>query len=183
MRWGLNAQQRAGLGLPDDLEQNSWRFGLRRMLLGYAVGTGDSCDDIEPYDEIGGLDAALIGPLVALLDALEVAHAELSQPAPAAQWGTRLHALLQVFFLAETEHDDYLLVQLQGLCETWLQTCESVGLEDALAVDGGARSLARRPGPGALVPALSGRLGELLHPDAHACHPLQGGVPAGHERW
>lgn len=132
VRWGLNAQQRAGLGLPDDLEQNSWRFGLRRMLLGYAVGTGDSCDDIEPYDEIGGLDAALIGPLVALLDALEVAHAELSQPAPAAQWGTRLHALLQVFFLAETEHDDYLLVQLQGLCETWLQTCESVGLEDAL---------------------------------------------------
>lgn len=132
VRWGLNAQQRAGLGLPDDLEQNSWRFGLRRMLLGYAVGTGDSCDDIEPYDEIGGLDAALIGPLVALLDALEVAHGELSQPAPAVQWGARLHALLQVFFLAESEHDDYLLMQLQGLCETWLQTCESVGLEDAL---------------------------------------------------
>ena len=132
VRWGLNAEQRASLGLPDDLEQNSWRFGLRRMLLGYAVGAGESCDGIEPYDEIGGLDAALIGPLVALLDALEVAHAELSRPAPAAQWGERLNALLQVFFLAESEHDDYLLVQLQTLCDTWLGTCESVGLQDLL---------------------------------------------------
>lgn len=37
VRWGMNAEQRAGLGLPDELEQNSWHFGLRRMLLGYAV--------------------------------------------------------------------------------------------------------------------------------------------------
>ncbi|MDD2060257.1 exodeoxyribonuclease V subunit gamma [Pseudomonas sp. GD03860] len=132
IRWGLNAEQRASLGLPADLEQNSWRFGLRRMLLGYAVGVGEACDGIEPYDEIGGLDAALIGPLVALLDALEVAYQQLSQPATATHWGERLHALLQVFFLAENEHDDYLLVQLQTLRETWLQTCESVALQDLL---------------------------------------------------
>ena len=132
IRWGLNAEQRASLGLPADLEQNSWRFGLRRMLLGYAVGVGEACDGIEPYDEIGGLDAALIGPLVALLDALEVAYQQLSLPATATQWGERLHALLQVFFLAENEHDDYLLVQLQTLRETWLQTCESVALQDLL---------------------------------------------------
>ncbi|MNZ35003.1 RecBCD enzyme subunit RecC [compost metagenome] len=69
---------------------------------------------------------------MALLDALEIAYQQLSTPATAAQWGERLHALLQVFFLAETEHDDYLLVQLQTLRETWLQTCESVGLEDLL---------------------------------------------------
>jgi exodeoxyribonuclease V gamma subunit len=132
IRWGLNAEQRAGLGLPTALEQNSWRFGLRRMLLGYAVGTGQGCDGIEPYDEIGGLDAALIGPLVALLDALEVAHHELSHPASPQQWGERLHGLLQVFFEASNEHDDYLLVQLEELREQWLQTCESVGLGDEL---------------------------------------------------
>lgn len=132
IRWGLNAEQRASLGLPAGLEQNSWRFGLRRMLLGYAVGAGEGCDGIEPFDEIGGLDAALIGPLVALLDALEIAYQQLSEAATAAQWGERLRALLQVFFLAESEHDDYLLVQLQGLRETWLETCESVGLDDLL---------------------------------------------------
>jgi exodeoxyribonuclease V gamma subunit len=132
VRWGLNAEQRATLELPAGLEQNSWHFGLRRMLLGYAVGAGASCDGIEPYDEIGGLDAALIGPLVALIDALEVAYRELSSPASAGDWGARLNALLQVFFRAENEHDDYLLVQLQSLCEDWLETCEMVGLEDLL---------------------------------------------------
>lgn len=132
VRWGLNAEQRATLELPTGLEQNSWHFGLRRMLLGYAVGAGASCDGIEPYDEIGGLDAALIGPLVALIDALEVAYRELSSPASAVDWGARLNALLQVFFRAESDHDDYLLVQLQSLCEDWLETCEMVGLEDLL---------------------------------------------------
>ena len=132
IRWGLNAEQRATLGLPEGLEQNSWRFGLRRMLLGYAVGVGEGCDGIEPYDEIGGLDAALIGPLVALLDALDVAYQVLSQPATAAQWGERLHALLQVFFLAEGEHDEFLLMQLQELRDGWLEVCEGVGLQDLL---------------------------------------------------
>ena len=132
VRWGMNAEQRAGLGLPGELEQNSWRFGLRRMLLGYAVGSGEACDGIEPYDEIGGLDAALIGPLVALLDALQIAHQELSRPASPEQWGVRLQALMQVFFLASNEHDDYLLAQLELLRETWLETCESVGLHDEL---------------------------------------------------
>jgi exodeoxyribonuclease V gamma subunit len=132
IRWGMNAEQRAGLGLPQELEQNSWRFGLRRMLLGYAVGSASACEGIEPYDEIGGLDAALIGPLVALLDALEIAHHELTQPAPPKQWGVRLQALIQLFFKASNEHDDYLLAQLEELRETWLDTCESVGLQDEL---------------------------------------------------
>ncbi|MDZ3995393.1 exodeoxyribonuclease V subunit gamma [Pseudomonas sp. Teo4] len=132
IRWGLSAHQRASLGLPEGLEQNSWRFGLRRMLLGYAVGVGESCDGIEPYDEIGGLDAALIGPLVALLDALDVACEALRQPATATQWGERLHALLQVFFLPEGDHDEFLLMQLQELRDSWLEVCETVGLQDLL---------------------------------------------------
>ncbi|TNB92121.1 exodeoxyribonuclease V subunit gamma [Pseudomonas jessenii] len=132
VRWGMNAGQRAGLGLPDELEQNSWHFGLRRMLLGYAVGSSSACAGIEPYDEIGGLDAALIGPLVALLDALELAHHELTQVAQPKVWGQRLQILMQLFFKASNEHDDYLLTQLEELRETWLQTCESVGLVDEL---------------------------------------------------
>jgi len=132
VRWGLTAQQRAGLGLPEGLEQNSWHFGLRRMLLGYAVGAGTAYEGIEPYDEIGGLDAALIGPLVALIDALEVAHREFSRAATPEVWGLRLQGLLQVFFLADSEHDDYLLSQLEQLRETWMETCETVALDDEL---------------------------------------------------
>ncbi|MBD8476487.1 exodeoxyribonuclease V subunit gamma [Pseudomonas sp. CFBP 8770] len=132
IRWGLHAPHRQHLGLPIELEQNTWRFGLRRMLLGYAVGTGVGCSDIEPYDEIGGLDAALIGPLAALLDALEVACQQLDRTASPAEWGVRLHQMLQLFFTADTEHDEYLLNQLEELREEWLQTCEAVGLVEAL---------------------------------------------------
>ena len=132
VRWGMDADQRAGLGLPNELEQNSWRFGLRRMLLGYAVGDFGACADIEPYDEIGGLDAALIGPLVALLDALEYSHQQLLRPARPQEWGSRLQVLMQLFFKPSNEHDDYLLTQLEELRESWLETCESVGLEEEL---------------------------------------------------
>ncbi|MFJ4194766.1 exodeoxyribonuclease V subunit gamma [Pseudomonas sp. NPDC089534] len=132
VRWGLNAEQRAGLGLPDELEQNSWSFGLRRMLLGYAVGSANAYEQIEPYDEIGGLDAALIGPLVALLDALELAHEELMQPARPQEWGRRLQGLMQVFFKAGDEHDEYLISQLEELREAWLETCDAVRLQDEL---------------------------------------------------
>src|SRR5690606_34735723 len=87
IRWGLDGERRAALGLPEGLEQNTWRFGLRRMLLGYAVGSGAAYGEIEPFDEIGGLDAALIGPLVKLLDALDALHRRLARRASPPQWG------------------------------------------------------------------------------------------------
>jgi exonuclease V gamma subunit len=42
VRWGLDAAHRSGLGfaasVQADLAQNTWAFGLRRLLLGYALG-------------------------------------------------------------------------------------------------------------------------------------------------
>jgi exodeoxyribonuclease V gamma subunit len=132
VRWGLDAEQRSRLDLPEGLTQNTWRFGLRRMLLGYAVGGGAALGDIEPFDEVGGLDAALVGPLVDLLDALDAAQAALAQPARPAEWGARLQALLALFFSAQDEHDEYLLEQLENLRERWLELCEDVALDEEL---------------------------------------------------
>jgi exodeoxyribonuclease V gamma subunit len=70
--------------------------------------------------------------LVALLDALEIAHHELTQQASPRQWSSRLQALVSLFFQASNEHDDYLLSELEALRETWLENCESVGLQDEL---------------------------------------------------
>ncbi|MEH6387393.1 MAG: exodeoxyribonuclease V subunit gamma [Pseudomonas profundi] len=135
IRWGLDAERRAELGLPAGLHANTWRFGLRRMLLGYAVGTGEPCGDIEPYDEIGGLDAALIGPLVKLLDTLDHSCTELAGQASCAVWGERFRHLLQAFFRVDTERDERLLTQLQEGLDGWLELCESVALEDALPLN------------------------------------------------
>lgn len=132
IRWGLDGERRAALGLPAGLEQNTWRFGLRRMLLGYAVGRGAACGDIEPYDEIGGLDAALIGPLVALLDALDALHRRLAQTHAPAGWGEVLNALLADFFLAQSERDQILLGQLGEALDDWQALCEGVDLDEPL---------------------------------------------------
>lgn len=132
IRWGLDQQRRAQQGLPAGLDSNSWRFGLRRMLLGYAAGSGSAWAGIEPYDEIGGLDAALVRPLSRLLEQLDKHEQALSTPASPNQWGERLRRLLTDFFEPQGERDQLLLAQLQDGLEHWLELCDGVGLSEAL---------------------------------------------------
>lgn len=132
VRWGLDAQQRESLDMPAGLEQNTWRFGVRRMLLGYAAGRGPALNGIEPYDEVSGLEAALAGPLLTLLDHLEVAREDLQQPATPALWVERLRSLLKVFFRPVSDAEELLLNQLLKLLDTWLRTCESAQYAEQL---------------------------------------------------
>lgn len=124
VRWGVDAAQRESLSMPPGLEQNTWRFGLRRMLLGYASGQAPALGGVEPYDEVAGLEAALAGPLLAFIERLDVARQDLAAPAPPVVWGERLQALLRVFFKAQSEADQLLLDQLLALLDQWLATCE-----------------------------------------------------------
>ncbi|MBK5355427.1 exodeoxyribonuclease V subunit gamma [Pseudomonas sp. TH41] len=130
IRWGLDGAQRESLDMPAGLEQNTWRFGLRRMLLGYAAGKGPALDGIEPYDEVSGLEAALAGPLLTLLDHLEIARIDLQQPAPPKLWVERLQSLLKVFFLPVDEADELLVNQLLRLLEDWLKTCDQAQFDE-----------------------------------------------------
>lgn len=129
IRWGLDAAQRENLGFPAGLEANSWRFGLQRMLMGYAVGDGPPVQDIQPYDEVGGLTAALIGPLDRLLERLDTARDLLTQPTSPRQWLDRLQQLLADFFLIETERDERLIAQLIQLLEGWLEICDQAAFD------------------------------------------------------
>lgn len=133
VRWGLHARHRESLGLPLAPDGNTWQFGLRRMLLGYAVGsTGGAWQDIEPYDEIGGLDAALLGPLAALLERLEAAWSSLGQDASPAGWCLRLRGLLADFFDAGEGDDAYTLQQLDLALERWQTACTAARLDGLL---------------------------------------------------
>ncbi|MCS4292822.1 exodeoxyribonuclease V gamma subunit [Comamonas sp. BIGb0152] len=132
VRWGLDAAQRARIGLAQAGETNSWRFGLRRMMLGFAVGRGEALDDIQPYDEIGGLDAAALGGLAALLRALEQACDLLAQDASPSDWVARAREVLALLFAPQQEHEKLLQMQLlQGL-ERWLGQCEAAAFDEAL---------------------------------------------------
>lgn len=132
VRWGLDKQHREGLGLGAAGEQNAWIFGVRRMLLGYASGAGASFDGIEPYAEVGGLDAALAGSLAQLIETLLAWRAALAQARTPAEWGEQARALLAAFFDATEEGDRLTLGQLQDALRDWLETCENAEFAEAV---------------------------------------------------
>jgi len=130
VRWGLDRRHREGLGLGPAGEQNAWIFGIRRMLLGYASGSGDAFGDIEPYGEVGGLDAALAGSLAQLVETLLAWRAALAQPRTPDEWGNQARALLAAFFDAREEADRLTLNQLNDTLNAWLETCEGAGFDE-----------------------------------------------------
>ena len=135
VRWGLHAAQRATLGLQACGDTNSWHFGLRRMLLGYATGAlDDGHAGIEPYAEVAGLTAGLAGALAELLGQLEAWWADCTQPRPAQAWGPRLRSLLQAFFAAADDADRALLTALDDALTGWLLACEHAGFDEAVAL-------------------------------------------------
>lgn len=107
IRWGIDAQHRASFDQPA-YEETTWRFGLRRLMLGVALPSGgrETFAGILAYDEIEGQKAALLGRLVdaceTLFDlakrldaartvsewhvAFEEAIAATVAPRPGAQW-------------------------------------------------------------------------------------------------
>ncbi len=132
VRWGLDQAHRSGLGLGPAGEQNAWIFGVRRMLLGYASGGGASFAGIEPYAEVGGLDAALAGSLAQLVEALLHWRALLAEPRSPAEWGVQARALLAAFFKAGEEGDRLTLGQLDDSLNSWLDTCEFAQFDEAV---------------------------------------------------
>ncbi len=137
IRWGLNGEHRADWGFQDvdgdGAPPHTWRFGLRRMLLGYAAGPdAPAWRGIEPYGEPGGLDAALLGPLEALVDALERHWRIFAVPGTPAQWLRRFLDLEADLFLAEDERDDYTLKRFRESVQDWFEACEAAGLEEAM---------------------------------------------------
>ncbi|MFC4277315.1 exodeoxyribonuclease V subunit gamma [Achromobacter aloeverae] len=136
IRWGLHDEQRRSLGLPaadTAAAPNTWLFGMRRVLLGYAVGArGGDWQGIEPYGDVGGLDAALLGNLAELVAALEHWWRELAEPTAPERWGERLRGLLEAFFEEEASTDGLVLRQLRGQLQAWLEICAQANVTEPL---------------------------------------------------
>ncbi len=132
IRWGLSPDHRKRLDLASCGEQNTWLFGLSRMLLGYACGDEGPFAGIEPYEEIGGLDAAAVGGLAALTLALQRWQDRLSQAATPGEWGEQLHELLLAFFSASDERDQLTLAALENALQNWQLACAEADFTEPL---------------------------------------------------
>ncbi|NTV12949.1 MAG: exodeoxyribonuclease V subunit gamma [Desulfobulbaceae bacterium] len=91
IRWGIDEADRAALGLPATRE-NTWRFGLDRLLLGYAMdaSTGGVFADILPYGGMESGTSEVLGKLLDFSEILLTRVRQLSAPRPLAAWSELL---------------------------------------------------------------------------------------------
>jgi exodeoxyribonuclease V gamma subunit len=104
IRWGVDREHRARTSGADFEEQTSWRHGLDRLLLGYAL-TKDFEDEGLPLpcDMVEDETALLLGKLARYFDELQSAAAELAHPRAPSGWSKCLKTLIERFF-ATTEN-------------------------------------------------------------------------------
>ncbi|PWI35207.1 exodeoxyribonuclease V subunit gamma [Vibrio albus] len=114
IRWGIDAQTAQDFALPD-YEQNTWLFGVQRMLLGYAMaetdGEGSDClfsgpgGDIAPYSEVQGMDAELAGKLARFVERIGYYRRVLAVPLSAGEWREQLFSMLEDCFSPELDSE------------------------------------------------------------------------------
>lgn len=107
IRWGLDSTTGSEFNLPDT-KQNTWLFGIQRMLLGYAMHESinvyeTSTQSIAPYNEVQGMDAEIAGKFAHFIDRITSYRCELAQAQSIGDWQALLYRLIDDFFLVELE--------------------------------------------------------------------------------
>jgi exodeoxyribonuclease V gamma subunit len=121
IRWGIDAAHRASLALPATAE-HTWRFGLDRLLLGYALPGGNErlFGDILPYDEVEGGLGQVLGRFLSFAEAAMELNTLLAPSRTMAQWAQVLRTTLARFF----DPDDAREAELEAL-STAINTLEA----------------------------------------------------------
>jgi len=125
VRWGIDGDHR-GRVCGSAFDENSWRFGIERMMLGTAMGDGgrDVFGNTSPFVGIEGQDCLLLGRFVDVLERLFRLVDRIGQPWTPAEWETLLNEALAAFFSADADQL-YPLTQIRS----WLMDFVSLSRE------------------------------------------------------
>ncbi|MGV3534115.1 MAG: exodeoxyribonuclease V subunit gamma, partial [Chthoniobacteraceae bacterium] len=107
IRWGIDAAHRETFDLPAEV-QNTWRAGLDRLLLGYAMSGDEDATfgGILPSPDIEGDLADLLGNFAQFCDQLFTRLLALGKARSLREWETALRELLDAFFDDRDESAD-----------------------------------------------------------------------------
>lgn len=132
IRWGKDEESRRKLHLPA-FPQNTWKAGLERLLLGYAMpGQGENIfTGILPFDHIEGEETAVLGKFLEFLDLLFSRVAALTKSRTLQEWAETLHGLLLSFF-QENDNTSDDIQMLRDIFNDWRKIQELVGFEDKI---------------------------------------------------
>jgi exodeoxyribonuclease V gamma subunit len=106
IRWGIDEKHKEELGLPS-FPQNTWRAGLDRLLLGFAMPGREEglFSGILPYDPIEGEESRILGAFAEFVEKLFHQSASLGEPRTLEAWREELAGVLDDFFEPGEETD------------------------------------------------------------------------------
>ncbi|NOQ94191.1 MAG: exodeoxyribonuclease V subunit gamma, partial [Methylophaga sp.] len=141
-RWGLSGKDKATLGLPE-IEANTWRAGLDRLLLGYAMPINTDGEDWGlfdgqlGFDGISGERADTMAQLCAFIDKLDRYRNRLKAESDSVQWQQLLLSLLDDFFIATSEQgsDEAELLLIRKTLDSLIETTELAQFERKMKID------------------------------------------------
>ncbi|NTU58676.1 MAG: exodeoxyribonuclease V subunit gamma [Chlorobiaceae bacterium] len=103
IRWGMDENTRKMLNLPP-YRENSWRAGLDRLLLGYAMtDEGMLYEGILPYDVES--EAETLGKLADFVDAIEKLSARFDRTQSLESWRELFFWMLDIFVSPDAESE------------------------------------------------------------------------------
>ena len=138
VRWGLNPTHRQKWGVPSNMphaQQNTWAYGLQRLILGYAAGQAEgnaAWQGVLPLPQVSGLSALKVGYLAQWLEAVSISLAQLNANHAPAEWCSVMHDLMARFFEADNEADERMLLRLKQELTQWQSLCEQAALSEPL---------------------------------------------------
>ena len=99
IRWGIDERHKTRLGLPA-FPQNTWRAGLERLLLGFAMPGREErlFSGILPYDPVEGGETRVLGSLAEFAQKLFEVESSLGRLRTLETWRRKLEGVLNDFF-------------------------------------------------------------------------------------
>ena len=120
----------SGFDLPPRNE-NTWSFGLRRMLMGYAMPESEGIyQDVYPFDASQGIAAERIGRLATFIEQIENLVQTIEQPRQITEWILYINQLLENFFTPEAH--EYPLDRVRRNLEDLKQQLDDAGFGEPL---------------------------------------------------
>lgn len=135
IRWGIDGEHRRRHGQPDT-GQNTWRFGLDRLLLGHALpGHGrETFAGVLPYDELEGQSSAPLGKLAELCSRLFSLLRALEEPRTVPEWQEAFGELIDGL-LADEDRGGWEVEPLRSAIFALVADASAVGYDEPIALE------------------------------------------------
>ena len=103
IKWGIDKRFRELKGAPP-YEQNTWKFGFDRMLLGYSMpGDGVSTfGQVMPYDDIEGQSARIIAKFMSFCEVVFKTRSSFGMDRSLSDWADRLNGFLNEVLIEDS---------------------------------------------------------------------------------